>query len=263
MNAYCSRPHLGPDDYYHIVWVWRDTPDCATNHDLSYARSRDLVHWETAAGQPLTLPITLGVPTIVDPVPPRGGLINGGFRLGFDNEHRPVVVYHKYDPQGHTQIYAARFEQDRWRVRQISQWEDYRWEFSGGGSIPFEVRIQAVVCLGNRLQIDCTYGRGRDRWELDANTLEPLTGGQGNEGRTDSEARWLSGRTIFVAFAGRKDDAQERFPGLQLRSAADSGPGEPDYAYRLEWWTLGKNRDKPRSGPLPPPSMLRVLKVSR
>ena len=42
-NAYPVGPVLGPDGFCHLVWVWRDTPDAATNHDLSYARSRDLV----------------------------------------------------------------------------------------------------------------------------------------------------------------------------------------------------------------------------
>ena len=45
MNAYCTTPQLGPDGLFHLCWVWRDTPDCATNHDLSYAQPPDLVHW--------------------------------------------------------------------------------------------------------------------------------------------------------------------------------------------------------------------------
>ncbi len=50
MSAYKSGPRLGPDAYFHMVWLWRDTPDCETNHDLSYARSKDLLHWQ-ALGQ--------------------------------------------------------------------------------------------------------------------------------------------------------------------------------------------------------------------
>ena len=52
MNAYARKPELGPDGFFHMVWMWRDTPDCATNHDISYARSRDLVHWEAGDGTP-------------------------------------------------------------------------------------------------------------------------------------------------------------------------------------------------------------------
>ena len=39
-NAYASTPVLGPDGRFHLAWVWRETPDAATNHSLSYARSR-------------------------------------------------------------------------------------------------------------------------------------------------------------------------------------------------------------------------------
>ena len=60
MNAYISGPVHGPDDYFHICWVWRDTPNCYANHDLSYARSRDMVHCETAGGDEIELPMTIG-----------------------------------------------------------------------------------------------------------------------------------------------------------------------------------------------------------
>ena len=69
MNAYARMPDLGPDGLYHMVWMWRDTPDCATNHDISYARSRDLVNWEAGDGTALPLPITVeAASSIVDPV---------------------------------------------------------------------------------------------------------------------------------------------------------------------------------------------------
>jgi hypothetical protein len=79
-NAYPVGPVLGPDAFWHMVWVWRETPDAETNHDLSYARSRDLVQWQTAAGTNLTLPITLATGDIVDPVPVTGGTINNNTR---------------------------------------------------------------------------------------------------------------------------------------------------------------------------------------
>ena len=55
MNAYMSGPTRGPDGLFHLCWVWRDTPDCRTNHDPSYARSRDLMRWETVDGAPIEL----------------------------------------------------------------------------------------------------------------------------------------------------------------------------------------------------------------
>lgn len=43
----------------HLAWVWRDSPDVATNHDLCYARSADGgVTWTTSTGEPIALPLT-------------------------------------------------------------------------------------------------------------------------------------------------------------------------------------------------------------
>ena len=49
---------------WHLVWVWRDKRGRRNQpRPLSYARSRDLISWEFAAGhgRPLTVPITLSV----------------------------------------------------------------------------------------------------------------------------------------------------------------------------------------------------------
>ncbi len=266
MNAYCSQPTRGPDAWYHIVWVWRDTPDCATNHDLSYARSRDLVHWETGGGKTLSLPITIDAGGVVDPVPPHGGIINGGNRLGFDSQNRPVLVYHKYDEQGNTQIYVARLENEAWMIRKISDWTDYRWEFSGGGSIPFEVRLGTVNRVRGGLRIACTYGRGKASWLLDESTLEPIREttpapesspkaklAVGDESPTK---RTATDRSSEVA-------PPDHEPGLVVRFGNDTGSsGNPSDSYRIQWYSLGPNRDRPRPGPLPQPVMLKVLKYS-
>ena len=95
-NAYFAGPLLGGDGCYHLAWVWRDSPDCASNHDLSYARSKDLAHWTSSAGQEFTLPITLASAEIIDPTPVGKGLLNACMSLGFDSQHRPVIAYHKY-----------------------------------------------------------------------------------------------------------------------------------------------------------------------
>jgi hypothetical protein len=67
-NGYFEGPDLGPDGLFHMIWVWRETPSANTNHDLSYARSKDLENWETSDGKPISLPITLAKAEIVDPV---------------------------------------------------------------------------------------------------------------------------------------------------------------------------------------------------
>lgn len=141
MSAYASGPNLGPDGYYHLAWLWRDTPACETNHDLSYARSKDLVSWETLDGQKLDLPITPRKTTFtVDPVPPMGGAINGAYKLFFNHDKAPIIAYMKYDAQGNNQIFLAYAQKKKWSIKQISNW-NYRWAFSGPGSIDFQIKL--------------------------------------------------------------------------------------------------------------------------
>ncbi len=76
-NAYFEGPTRGPDGLFHLLWVWRDTGDAATNSMLSYARSANLVDWFDSAGNPIDTPFKYGEGDIVDPVPNGGGLLNG------------------------------------------------------------------------------------------------------------------------------------------------------------------------------------------
>ena len=244
MNAYLNGPSRGPDGFFHICWVWRDTPDCATNHDPSYARSKDLVHWETSDGTPLSLPITLATGEIVDPVPAGGGVINGNTKLGFDSQDRVIVSYHKFDEQGNTQLYSARREDSGWEVYQTSQW-DYRWDFSGGGAIGFEIRIGSVrVEPDGRLSQSYSHVKhGSGQWILDEDTLKPI-------GELPRKRSYPSIRT------------ESDFPGIQVRWSGDMGKGsEPGVRYAMCWETLGANRDRPREAPYPAPSMLRLYKL--
>jgi hypothetical protein len=131
-NAYALDPMLGPDGRFHLVWMWRETPDCSTNNNLSYARSRDFIHWENSRGEPIALPITRAKGEVIDPAQPKEGLINMTFNLGFDAAQRPVVVYHRYDAQHRSQAYAARPRASGWDITQLSAW-DFTWAFSGAG----------------------------------------------------------------------------------------------------------------------------------
>lgn len=248
MNAYCSVPERGPDGRFHVVWVWRNTPDCASNHDLSYARSDDLVHWTDSAGRALALPITVETGDIVDPVPPGGGLINVNRELGFDNAGRPIVTYHKYDAHGDLQIYAARRENNAWKIIQVSDWKGYRWEFSGGGTIVVEVRIGEVRPLGhNRLALNYRYPLGSGAWVLDESTLQPIPGA-----KVPREEP-----LVPAPFA----QVESTFPGLKKQIHRDIGAAPPGAHFALTWETLEANRDRPRTPPLPAPSLLRVIRV--
>jgi hypothetical protein len=249
-NAYPSGPTRGPDGWFHVHWVWRDTPDCATNQHLSYARSKDLMAWESAFGEKVNLPIRFDqTMLIVDAIPPGGGIINGGHYMAFDAQNKPVFAYHKSDTNGHMQIYAARPQNGKWQHRALTQWQQPI-TFSGGGSMPF-----IGISIGD-LQISDSdfftvsynhkdYGSGS--LSFDAKTLNLLD-------------KPISTLQRLPRSLGK---IESDFPDMAIKRAGDSGTcGTLGVRYILQWETLGANRDRPRQPPLPAPSTLRLYKLS-
>lgn len=244
-NAYLDGPVRGPDGWFHLAWVWRESPDAATNHDLSYARSKDLIHWENAAGKPLTLPIRMNDGVIVDPVPQQGGLINGNSKVGFDDKGSVTISYHKHDSAGNTQPWTARLENGTWKFHQITDWP-WRWDFGGGGSLTFDINLGPVTREADgRLSQTWHHKKfGSGAWLIDPETLRSI------------------GKVERNPMPPGFGEIEGKFPDLKVKTAADSGESDtPGARYILRWETLEANRDKPRAGPLPEPSMLRVYRV--
>lgn len=244
-NAYFHGPKPGPDGFYHLAWVWRESSDCSTNNTVSYARSRDLRHWETASGEAVTLPMRRETRLTVDPVPEQGGVMNTSIAIGFDDQGRAVVSYHKFDAAGITQAYNARWEDGAWHIHQASAW-DYRWAPSGGGSIEVHVRVGPVRKEpdGSFTQTYNHHKMGSGRWILDPLSLTPV-----------------GTLPLLDEVPAELRRVESTFPGMGARFAFERDPrGEGVGDYFLRWETLGPNRDKPREGDLPGPSMLRVYR---
>jgi hypothetical protein len=244
-NAYFNGPIRGPDGWYHLAWVWRATPDAATCHDVCYARSRDLRHWETSDGQPLKLPIRTSNCEIVDPVPERAGLSNANIKIGFDSRGRVTITYHKNDANGDTQPFIARREDGHWVLHQVANWP-VPWDFGGMGTLPGEIHLGSVVARPDGLlTMDFEHFKfGKGTWILDPKTLRAI------------------GQVVVEETPPALDSPTGDFPGLQVRWAGDSGTsGVAGLSYRLRWETLDANRDHPRKGKLPKPSILQVIAV--
>jgi len=252
MNAYPTGPIRGPDGEYHLAWVWRDTPDAATNHDPSYARSPDLVSWERADGTPLSLPITPDDDAAVDPVSAGDGLLNSNLAVGFDPGGRPVVSYHKFGSGGATQVFNARWRGGGdgetgagWERVRASDW-DYRWDFGGFGTIAFEIQVDPVQrCEAGLVQPFWHAEYGPGRWVLDPETLAPVR----------TEVPWHGLPESLQRVEGETGE-------LEVQWATDSGsPANEGSSYALRWESLPANRDRERET-APAPSTLRVYEFS-
>jgi len=242
MNAYPTPIVADRHGTFHIAWVWRDTPDCSTNHDLCYARSRDLKRWCRSDGRPLSLPITIVNAEIVDPVPAGGGMLNN-VKLSFDHRDRPMIAYHKFDANGHTQLYVARLEKDGWRIYQTTNW-NYRWDFKGGGTIRVKIAFSAVMPWHDGRSLVQSFRHpvaGSHTRLLDGETLRPI--GEAPPKAWPPEVRKL----------------ESRFPGMRVHTLSVE---RNDTLYLLRWETLGPNRDRPRPrAQTPPPSRLLLYEL--
>jgi hypothetical protein len=245
MNAYQSQPTLMADNWYHVWWVWRDTPDCSTNHDLSYMKSNDLKNWYNAFGKPVKLPATLqNKSLIVDPVPPGGGIINLSARLCLDENNKPVFIYHKYGTDGNLQLFVARLKGESWVSNQITKW-DYRWEFSGGGSIVVDVRLKDFLRRDDGYY-EFSY------WHVK----------QGSNTLLLNENFNIVGKVLRSEAFSETVNVEGDFPGLEVRIADDIGKAdEKEVRYFLKWESLTNNRDRPRLKPWPDPSKLYLHKM--
>lgn len=253
MSAYASGPRLGPDGQYHVAWLWRNTPHCETNHSLSYARSKDLVHWENMPGTKSELPITPSTKLFtVDPVPPGGGAINGAYRLFFHVDNSPMLAYMKYDKNGNNQFFVAKAEKRTWTIKQVSNW-NYRWEFSGPGSITFEIRLKnAQVINSNQMKIGYWHkNRGHGELIVDLKSLSLV---EDNEVEIVEKSEYPEELILPVS-----SDKGLMVHWMKLKSKNQLS----NEYYSFRWETMGKRRFyKPRKNAVKP-SVLMLYKFSK
>src|SRR5437773_855659 len=83
----------------HISWVWRESGDVATNHDLCYARSDDGGKiWKKSDGSDYALPITASTAEIALGIPQKHELINQTSMCTDDEGHPMIATY--FRPEG-------------------------------------------------------------------------------------------------------------------------------------------------------------------
>lgn len=106
----------------HISWVWRETPDVASNHDLCYAVSHDEGKtWRKSSGEIYQLPVTASTAEYVQRIPEKSELINQT-SMAADDLGRPyIVTYWNSEGTGVPQYNLVYFDGREWRPSQVSQ----------------------------------------------------------------------------------------------------------------------------------------------
>ena len=122
----------------HLSWVWRESTDASTNHDLCHARSDDGgSSWRSLDGEPLELPITRDSCAPVWPIPQGSNLMNQT-SMTVDRSGRPyIATYFLAADSPVTQIRVVHHDGRRWRVSRVSERAtDFSLSGNGTRSLP-------------------------------------------------------------------------------------------------------------------------------
>jgi hypothetical protein len=118
----------------HLSWVWRETGDVATNHDMAYAKSEDEGKtWLKSNGEKYQLPITARTAEYAARIPQSSELINTT-AISADAQGRPYIATYWRTGDSKVPQYRLIFHDgSTWKTSQISD-RKTPFSLSGGGT---------------------------------------------------------------------------------------------------------------------------------
>jgi len=195
----------------HLSWVWRETWDVSTNHDLCYAKSADGGNtWQKSNGDSYSLPITAATAEIIYNIPQKSELINQT-SMTVDSRERPYIAGYWRLNNSEIPQYRLVFQRNsKWRMVQISQ-KRIPFSLSGGGTKNIPVsRPQVLVTgknnslkvlilfrdeeLGNRVSCFINSNNALTSWEA----IHLTDFSVGNWEPTYDTESWMNDRELYL-----------------------------------------------------------------
>jgi hypothetical protein len=136
---------------FHISWVWRETPDVASNHDLCYAKSEDGGKtWMQSDGKKYELPINAANAEYIHKIPQASELINAT-SMTTDEKGLPYIATY-WRPVGTNvpQYHLVYFDGKKWNTQQVSN-RTAPFSLSGGGTKKIPISRPQVVVKGKQI----------------------------------------------------------------------------------------------------------------
>jgi len=196
----------------HISWVWRESPDVASNHDLCYARSLDGgITWQKSTGENYQLPINAANAEYAVRIPQNSELINQTSMYA-DEKGKPFIATYWRDrgetvPQYHVVYHTGR----QWKIANLG-FRTTPFTLTGGGTkkIPIsrpqlitwrrENRIHTALIFrdierGNRVTVAVSNDLENNKW-----ACRDLTRNGVGEWEPSFDSELWSMRRIFALF---------------------------------------------------------------
>jgi BNR repeat-containing family member len=204
----------------HISWVWRESPDVASNHDMCYAKSIDGgVTWTTSENEKYALPINAATAEYVCRIPQNSELINQTSMCA-DEEGVPFIASYWKDKADSIPQYHVMYKtNNQWQVQNLG-FRKIAFSLSGMGTKRIPISRPQIVCwkkegkdvaaiifrdeeLGGKAMIAVANNVADNKWQL--NELTEFSVGSW-EPTYDTEL-WKKKQqlNLFVQFTEQKD----------------------------------------------------------
>lgn len=116
----------------HLSWVWRESWDVSTNHDLCYAQSKDGgITWQKSTGERYILPITLETAELAWRIPQKSSLINQT-AMTIDKQGNPYIVSY-WSENAIPQFQIVYLDKGEWK-KQNTGFRKTAFYLGGGGT---------------------------------------------------------------------------------------------------------------------------------
>ncbi len=148
----------------HVSWVWRESPDVSSNHDLCYARSKDGgITWEKTNGEKYMLPVTAANAEYVCRIPRNSELINQTSMCADEEGNPYIATYWKEAGDSIPQYHVVYWQHQKWNVQSLS-FRKTAFSLKGAGSkrIPI-ARPQIVSWTSHREKNTAVFFRDEER----------------------------------------------------------------------------------------------------
>ena len=137
---------VDPRGIIHLSWVWRESADVASNHDLCYARSRDGGKtWEKSTGQPYRLPIKAATAEYACIIPQKSELMNQTSMYADDAGHPYIATYWRDSGTTIPQYHIVYNNTGRWSV-QNTAFRKTAFSLGGMGTKRVPISRPQLVC---------------------------------------------------------------------------------------------------------------------
>jgi hypothetical protein len=175
--------YLDKNDILHMSWVWRETGDVATNHDMCYARSADGgLTWQSSDGKAYSIPVNAENAEYAMRIPQKSDLINQTSMTADDESHPYIATYFQDEKDPAPHVYIIYHDGENWDKLKVGH-RTLDFDLSGGGtrSIPISRPVVLHSDRSGSLRLHVIY---RDEEYDDKACLKTLELGKASDWKT-------------------------------------------------------------------------------